>query len=67
MNHLLFIDEVSGLPDESHEGGEVVGPIIQYLAGILALPEAHQTSRSVYTGIDGLLGHQLRQEVLRFL
>ena len=64
MDHLLLVDEVGGLADQSHEGVEVVGPLIEDLTGVLGLSEGHHPSRPVDSGIDGLLDHQLSQELL---
>lgn len=67
VDHLLLVDEVRCLADEGHERGEVIGPIIEQLARVLALTEAHQACRAVDAGKNGLLGHQFGEKVLRLL
>lgn len=67
MNHFLLVDEVRSLADQSHECGEVVGPIIEHLARVFTLAETHQTRRPVDASKNGLLGHKLGEEVLGFL
>ena len=64
VDHLFFVDEMSCPAHKAHERVEISRPAVEYSARVLLLPEANDTSWTINTSIDGLLGHKVRQEQL---
>lgn len=67
MDHLLLGDEVCGFVDEGHERVEFVGPVVQQVIGVFGPLEVDDACQPVHFGVNGLVHHQVGEELLRLL
>lgn len=67
MDHLLLGDKMCGFVDERHEGVEFVRPVVQQVVGVFGPLEVDDACQPVHFGVDGLVHHQVGQELLRLL
>lgn len=67
MYHLLLIDEMVGLVQQSHQLPQAGCPIIQYVTGVLMLGKLHHPCKPVHLGCHCASNNQSRKELLCLL